>query len=158
VYVCVTYECLVPLGARREHRIPRVELQMIVSHHVGARNRAWVSGRAVGAFNCWAISPASKWNILSLQVAYIWAILQNYCCVWVLCLHACIWCSGRPEEGTDSPEARVTNSYDSLLSCLSSPISHAKNNFSLETKVLLTFVACRVFSDNFISLSSTCVQ
>lgn len=35
VYVCLP---LVPLEVRRRHQIPRLELEMVVSHHVGGGN------------------------------------------------------------------------------------------------------------------------
>jgi hypothetical protein len=54
MYVCVLYVC----SAHRGHKKTSdpLELQVILSHHVGAGNQTWELWRAVSALNCWSIS------------------------------------------------------------------------------------------------------
>jgi nuclear pore complex protein Nup62 len=62
VYICVCM-CLVPLEARRGPQIPpELELEMVVSHHVGAGNWTQVLWKSSFALNHWAISSA-PWHL-----------------------------------------------------------------------------------------------
>lgn len=54
-----------------------LELQTIVSSHIGVGNWTQVSGRAVSFLNCWPLSLALK--------------CISFLCVWVFCLLVCLW-------------------------------------------------------------------
>lgn len=58
VYLCMMYHCVpsVHEGQKKALDSPQLELQL--SHHVGAGLEHWSSGRAAIVFNCWDITPA----------------------------------------------------------------------------------------------------
>ena len=62
VYVCPQRpeECL---------KCPRIELHMVITHHVGAGSQPGSSARAASALNCWAIS--SPWVLFCWWVRVI---------------------------------------------------------------------------------------
>ena len=55
IWVFCLHMCLYMPGQKKVSDLLELELQMVVSHHVGARN--WTSGRTVSALSGWAISP-----------------------------------------------------------------------------------------------------
>ena len=67
----------VPVGEGRRHqtvRFLKLELQAVVSHHMGAGNKLrWGSGRAAGALNHCAIS-----SLLALKLSLPNSFLKTY--------------------------------------------------------------------------------
>lgn len=57
---------LIPKETRRRHRTPLdLELQTVVSSYVATEIENISSGKVAGAFNLWAIFPASRAKILT---------------------------------------------------------------------------------------------